>query len=376
MNTLIEKMAELSPEFGSKLTFTPKLVKMAADQLGVPPDWKILKRAEKLERGVYRLSDSSGVQPTPKKVGKRPPAPALANSVAVKPSNELHVRPDFCYIPPVDPHYIPFGPYKDVESIIKSRQFFPVYITGHSGNGKSSQVIQACAKNGIPLIRIPINSQTDEERLIGSKTLQDGNVSVIDGPVLIAMRTGATLLLEELDAASPSNIMCLQTILEGKPYYFSLTNEYIDPAPGFNIIATGNTKGRGSDDGRYNGTNVLNDAFLERFPITIEQEYPTEVVEKKIVLSWMGKYGCEDVQFATELVTWAQAIRKTFDAGGVDDLISTRRLEHAVRTYSIFRNKQKTIEMVTARFNSINSESFRLLFSKIAVASPVEATPA
>lgn len=276
-------------------------------------------------------------------------------------------------IPKVDPNYVPFGNHKDIDTIIKSKQFYPAYISGPTGNGKSTTVEQACAKNKRPLIRVNLNMMTDEDQLIGSKTLVDGNVQVIEGPVIIAMRNGIPLLLDEIDAGSANTLLCLQPILEGKPYYFKMTNELIYPAPGFTVFATANTKGKGSDDGRYIGTNVLNEAFLERFAITFNQDYPSAAVERKIVMNLMKSLSCEDEEFAGTLVKWADAIRRTFADGGVDETITTRRLVHIVRAFSIFKDKKKAVELCINRFDDITRNAFNNLFEKV---STPEATPA
>ena len=269
------------------------------------------------------------------------------------------------YIPDRDATFIPFGEFKDINTIIASGAFFPVFITGPTGNGKSTMVEQACARNRRTYIRLQINGQTDEDQLIGTKTLREGNIEIVEGPVLIAMRTGSVLLLDELDAADPNNIMCLQSILEGRPYYFKLKNEMIYPQPGFNIVATGNTKGRGSDDGKYIGTKVLNEAFLERFPVTMCQEYPSIQVELRIVKNWMEKYDCLDEKFANTLVKWSDAIRKTFEDGAIDDLITTRRLIQIVHSYSIFKDKKLAITLACNRFDSITKSTFVEVFEKI-----------
>ena len=268
-------------------------------------------------------------------------------------------------IPKVDSNYVPFGNHKDIDTIIKSRQFYPAYISGPTGNGKSTTVEQACAKNKRPLIRVNLNMMTDEDQLIGSKTLVDGNVQVVEGPVIIAMRNGIPLLLDEIDAGSANTLLCLQPILEGKPYYFKLKNELIYPAPGFTVFATANTKGKGSDDGRYIGTNVLNEAFLERFAITFNQDYPSATVERKIVLNLMKSLSCEDEQFADTLTKWADAIRRTFADGGVDETITTRRLVHIVRAYSIFKDRKKAVELCINRFDDITRNAFANLFEKV-----------
>lgn len=275
-------------------------------------------------------------------------------------------KKEISLVPSVDNNYVAFGNHKDVEQIIKSGIFYPTYITGPTGNGKSTMVEQICAKHKKNLIRVNLNMMSDEDQLIGSKTLTNGNVEIVEGPVLIAMRTGSTLLLDEIDAGSANTLLCLQPILEGKPYYFKLKNETIIPAPGFNIFATANTKGKGSDDGRYIGTNVLNEAFLERFAVTFEQEYPSASVELKIIKNLMETYQCVDEEFAETLVKWAEAIRKTFDDGGVDETITTRRMTHIIRAFSIFKNKTKAIELCCNRFDAATKSAFESLYDKCA----------
>jgi MoxR-like ATPase len=273
-------------------------------------------------------------------------------------------------IPVKDPNFVPFGNYSDLENIIKSGIFYPAYISGPTGNGKSTMVEQICAKHKKPLIRVNLNMMTDEEQLIGSKTLVEGNVQIVEGPVLIAMRQGTTLLLDEIDAGSANTLLCLQPILEGKPYYFKLKNEMIIPASGFNIIATANTKGKGSDDGRYIGTNVLNEAFLERFAVTFEQEYPAAKVEVKIVKNLMDTYGCADEEFAETLVKWADAIRRTFADGGVDETITTRRMIHIVRAFAIFKDRLKAVQLCCNRFDAATKSAFIDLYDKVANPQP------
>jgi len=287
-------------------------------------------------------------------------------------------------IPSKDPNFVPFGNYTDLEVIIKAKLFYPAYISGPTGNGKSTMIEQICAKHKRPLIRVNLNMMTDEEQLIGTKTLEEGNVQIVEGPVLIAMRTGCTLLLDEIDAGSANTLLCLQPILEGKPYYFKLKNEMIVPAPGFNVFATANTKGKGSDDGRYIGTNVLNEAFLERFAVTFEQDYPNAKVEVKIIKNLMDSYQCPDDEFAETLVKWAEAIRRTFQDGGVDETITTRRMIHIVRAFAIFKKREKAVELCCNRFDSATKAAFIDLYDKVAtpapepvaVAEPIPATPA
>ena len=273
-------------------------------------------------------------------------------------------------IPQKDPNFVPFGNYTDLDSIIKAGIFYPAYVSGPTGNGKSTMIEQIFAKHKRPLIRVNLNMMTDEEQLIGSKTLTDGNVEIIEGPVLIAMRTGCGLLLDEIDAGAANTLLCLQPILEGKPYYFKLKNEVIIPKEGFNIFATANTKGKGSDDGRYIGTNVLNEAFLERFAVTFEQDYPNAKIENKIIQNLMQTYNCLNVEFADNLVKWAEAIRRTFEDGGVDETITTRRMIHIVRAFAIFKEEKKAVELCCNRFDIATKTAFLDLFEKVCNPAP------
>lgn len=268
-------------------------------------------------------------------------------------------------IPIRDSNYVPFGNFKDLETIITSRQFYPTFITGPTGNGKSTSIEQICAKHKISLIRVNLNSLTDEDQLIGTKTLVDGNIQIVEGPVVIAMRLGIPLLLDEIDAGGANTLLCLQPILEGKPFYFKLKNEIIVPKFGFNIFSTANTKGKGSEDGRYIGTNVLNEAFLERFAVTFQQEYPSQSIELKIVKNLMDFYKCKNEKFAQTLVKWADVIRKTNESGGVDETITTRRLVHIVRAYSVFKDINKSIQLCTNRFDEATRLAFIDLFDKV-----------
>ena len=262
-------------------------------------------------------------------------------------------------VPQKDAGFVPFGNFTDLKKIISSKIFYPVFITGMSGNGKTFSVEQACATLNRELIRVNITIETDEDDLIGGFRLVDGNTVWHNGPVVEALERGAVLLLDEVDLAS-NKILCLQSILEGKGVYLKKTGKYITPAPGFTVVATANTKGKGSDDGRFIGTNVLNEAFLERFALTFEQEYPTPSVEAKI-LSKM----CDDDEFVTRLVDWADIIRKTFYDGGIDEIISTRRLVHIVNAYKIFGKRMKAIQSCVNRFDDETKESFLSLYEKI-----------
>ena len=268
-------------------------------------------------------------------------------------------------VPEKDPVFVPWGYFRDIKKIVTSKQFYPIFVTGLSGNGKTMNVTQACALAKRECIRVNITIETDEDDLLGGYRLQDGQTVWQNGPVIEAMERGALLLLDEIDLAS-NKIMCLQPILEGNGVFLKKINRFVKPAKGFNVIATANTKGQGSEDGKFIGTNILNEAFLERFPITIEQAYPTNKIENKILLNVMAEKGMTvTAEFATSLVTWADIIRKTFYEGGVDELISTRRLVHIVEAFSIFKNKMKAIEMCTNRFDLDTKTSFLDLYTKI-----------
>ena len=267
-------------------------------------------------------------------------------------------------VPLKDDTYVPFGNFADVKKIIKSGLFYPTFITGLSGNGKTFSVEQACAQLGRELIRVNITIETDEDDLIGGFRLVDGATVWHNGPVVEALERGAVLLLDEVDLAS-NKILCLQSILEGKGVFLKKTGRYVQPTAGFNVIATANTKGKGSDDGRFIGTNVLNEAFLERFALTFEQEYPTPAVETKILEKLSEQLGCQDEEFCGKLATWAEVIRKTFNDGGIDEVISTRRLTHIVRAFSIFGKRMKAIEVCVNRFDDETKTSFIELYDKI-----------
>jgi hypothetical protein len=268
-------------------------------------------------------------------------------------------------IPVRDELYVPFGFYKDMKSIISSKIFYPVFVTGLSGNGKTTMVEQVCADLGRECVRVNVSVETDEDDLIGGNTLVDGNIVYREGPVLLAMKRGAVLLIDECDRGS-NKLMCLQAILEGKPYFNKKTGEVVHPADGFNIIATANTKGRGTDDGRFIAAQILDEAFLERFAITVEQEFPGTKVEHQIILNKMNELKAVDIEFADLLVTWADIIRKTFTEGGIDEIISTRRLLHIVKAFSMFRrNRVKAIELCINRFDEETKSAFMDLYNKV-----------
>jgi hypothetical protein len=298
-------------------------------------------------------------------------------SPAVNPVGEVKtiVREFESLVPLKDPLYVPFGNYKDIKSVIKAKIFYPLFITGLSGNGKTESVNQACAAEGRDLIRVNITIETDQDDLLGGFRLVEGETAWHDGPVVEAMKRGAILLLDELDLAS-NKILCLQSVLEGKGVYLKKINQWVKPKPGFNVIATANTKGRGSDSGRFIGSNFLNDAFLERFAITFEQDYPGISIEKKILERNLDavNYDKDATKLIVDLTNWADVIRKTYNDGGVEDLISTRRLINIVKAFVIWGDIMKAIELCTNRFDEDTSKVFRDLYQKIS-GDVVEAQP-
>ena len=321
------------------------------------PSW-LKSDKYKVDRGVYTLnvdsveSDTTTVDTTDTKISNDTKAAYIVSSLTDN------------VVPAKDTDFVNFGNYADIKNIVKSKKFYPVFITGLSGNGKTLAVTQACAETKREMIRCNITIETDEDDLLGGYRLKDGQTVWQNGPVIEAMERGAVLLLDEIDLAS-NKIMCLQPILEGSGVYVKKINKFVKPKLGFNVIATANTKGQGSDDGKFIGTNVLNEAFLERFPVTFEQQYPSAKVEEKIVAQKLVSAGKKDEKFAHNLVTWADVIRKTYNDGGVDEIISTRRLVHIAEAYGIFRNKMKAIAVCTNRFDDDTKSSFVDLYTKV-----------
>ena len=322
----------------------------------------------KIGRGVYTLPvDGNDVSPVVKEVKQKSKVETAESVDTVNKAAMIISSLTGNIVPTKDDVFVPWGHFKDIKSIVSSKQFYPIFITGLSGNGKTMNVQQACAQTKRECIRVNITIETDEDDLLGGYRLQDGQTVWQNGPVIEAMERGALLLLDEIDLAS-NKIMCLQPILEGNGVFLKKINKFVKPANGFNVIATANTKGQGSDDGKFIGTNVLNEAFLERFPITVEQSYPTNKIENKILSNVMSDKGMTkkvDEKFATDLVNWADIIRKTFYEGGVDEIISTRRLVHIVEAFSIFKDKMKAIQMCTNRFDLDTKTSFLDLYTKI-----------
>ena len=339
--------------------------------------WPSWVQKLKESRGVYYLPDLKGVyggvdlttrMNSDLRLNAEDSAKVFqvaADSVAQMAPSAIGVtEPQESYVPEKFEGYVPWGNFNTVKEVVKSGIFYPMFITGLSGNGKTLMVSEVCSRLKREYVRANITVETDEDDLIGGFRLLNGETVWHDGPVVTAMKRGALLLLDEIDLAS-NKIMCLQPILEGSSIYLKKIGKWVHPAPGFNVIATANTKGQGSDDGRFIGTNVMNESFLERFPVTIEQSYPTNKIEEKILVNELAKHDKVEGEFVGNLVKWADVIRKTFYEGGVDEIISTRRLVHIVNAFSIFDDKLKAISMCISRFDTETKESFLDLYSKV-----------
>jgi len=328
------------------------------------PQWLVKLGTE--TRGEYHLPNEAGhydkndlVEAVNSVIG------TVSNTVVAMAPKAIEVLEEQdSYVPEKFDGYVPWGNFNMVKQVIKSGIFYPIFITGMSGNGKTLMVKETCARLKKEFVRANITIETDEDDLLGGFRLMNGETVWHDGPVVMAMKRGAILLLDEIDLAS-NKIMALQPILEGSSIYLKKIGKWVHPTPGFNVIATANTKGQGSDDGRFIGTNVMNESFLERFPVTIEQTYPTNKVEEKILTNELGKNDKIDQPFSQNLVKWADVIRKTFMDGGVDEIISTRRLVHIIGAYCIFDNKMKAIEMCVSRFDTETKDSFLDLYTKV-----------
>ena len=277
-------------------------------------------------------------------------------------------------VPDKSSSFVKFGNFNDIKRIISSEVFYPVFITGLSGNGKTMSVEQACAQLSREMIRVNITIETDEDDLIGGFRLVNGETVWHNGPVIEALERGAILLLDEIDLAS-NKILCLQSILEGKGVFLKKIGRFVKPSSGFNVIATANTKGKGSDDGRFIGTNILNEAFIERFAVTFEQSYPSPTIEQKILESVATELGITDLTFCKRLVDWGDVIRRTFYEGGIDEVISTRRLVHIIRAFCIFKNKEKAIQVCINRFDDATKQAFLELYDKVDADFNIESTP-
>ena len=359
-----EKFISLALATGKK-TFSRQEVKDICKEnaLGFP-QWFLKDPEYRQARGVYKLPTANvstvdlSAQVLPMK--KTETAPVAQNRIA-NVSTDLETGN---LIPEVYKNYVPFGNYEDLLAIVNSKQFFPIFITGQSGNGKTMSVEQACAKAKRKFVCISMTPETDEGDLLGNFVLINGQMEWRDGPVTTAARQGAVLCIDEIDYGA-QNLSCLQRVLEGKPFMLKKKGEVVYPAEGFTIVATANTKGKGSEDGRYMFTNVLNEAFLERFLNTYEQEYPPVAVERKIIKKELTSAGRTDDEFAEKLVTWADVIRKTFSEGGVDEIISTRRLVHICKTYGVHGDRMKAVSLCLNRFDTDTKMSFLDLYTKL-----------
>ena len=367
---------DLIEEYGD--TVTSKQILDFAEAKGLPVPYFLLRdERKKVGRGKYRLCSRASLlkrgtishsiadaldKQDAQEVAPQNAMPQTAQVINLASRRAMNVTESF--VPDKLDTYVPFGFYKDLKNILNSKAFYPIYITGLSGNGKTLMVEQICAALGRELIRVNITKLTDETDLIGSYELIDGNTVRREGPVITAMRRGAVLLLDETDYGTET-LLCLNSILEGKPYFDKKTGEVIHAAPGFTVIATANTKGKGDAEGRFIGANVLNEAFLERFAVTVEQEYPDSKTERTILSKNFDKFGVSDDQFVDRLVTWADVIRKSFTEGAVDELISTRRLVHIAKAFAIFKDRMKAIELCLNRFDSETKVAFLDLYTKV-----------
>ena len=338
---------ELREEFGNEIDASHVRKFASARDVAYPTVARKLKSYQ-VKRGSWNLTVEEGRE--------------ILEKAIASPTVLPNVEQDL--VPAIDETYVKFGNFTDLSKIIKSKIFYPAFITGLSGNGKTFSVEQACALAKRELIRVNITIETDEDDLIGGFRLVDGATVWHDGPVIQALNRGAILLLDEIDLAS-NKILCLQSILEGNGVFLKKIGKFVRPANGFNVIATANTKGKGSDDGRFIGTNVLNEAFLERFPVTFEQDYPSPKIEQRILGGVAANLGVTDINFMKRLVDWGDIIRKTFYDGGIEEIISTRRLVHIVRAYSIFNDKMKAIQVCVNRFDDETKQAFLELYDKV-----------
>jgi len=357
-----------------KPTITTDEIKSICGDIDIAhPYWFTNDDENRVKRGVYKVPNSSMIT-QPQTISLQAQVIPMAKSIEKSEHKIQNIQTDLDttdLIPKQYKNYVPFGNFDDVYSIVQSMRFFPVFVSGHSGNGKTMSIEQACAKAKRKFVCISMTPETDESDLLGNYVLIDGNMEWRDGPVTTAARQGAVLCIDEIDYGA-QNLSSLQRVLEGKPFMLKKKGELIAPAPGFTVFATANTKGKGSDDGRYMFTNVLNEAFLERFRTTMEQEFPPVRTERKIIEKELTTVGRADDEFAEKLVTWADVIRKTFMDGGCDEVISTRRLVHIVETFGIFGDKMKAISLCLNRFDDDTKASFLDLYTKVDAGASAE----
>ena len=352
-------LKELATRYPDQTDFRKNLIVEVGESFGYSgKDWDpLMTKDNRVKIGTYSLAGL--IEPLREVVSN-----TVVNSIPKMAAQMQSIVNEEKTFAKTDPTFIPWGAFTDIVKIVKSDMFYPTYISGLSGNGKTFMVEQARAKVGKEFIRVQINPETDEDDLLGGFRLIDGETVFAKGPVLKAMENGAILLLDEIDRAT-NKIMCLQGILEGKPVLVKKTGEIVEPKQGFNVIATANTKGQGSEDGRFTAASIIDEAFLERFTISVDQQFPSLATEKKIVLKHMEKFNCVDIDFADKLVTWADIIRKTFYDDGVDEVVSTRRLCHIVQTFSIFEKRDKAIDLCISRFDEDTKEAFLDLYTKV-----------
>ena len=361
----VEFLSVLTSKYPNETSFTKEMI----DDTGYFPYWLKSTRYNFKQGSIFNLQpllavDNTKTQPKPVPVPIAP-APAVSNMPVAAQTQAVNLIDDNIKIVPEKmSNYVPFGHFKDVKGIIKSKIFFPVFVTGLSGNGKTLMIEQVCAQLKRELYRVNITIETDEDDLMGGHTLQNGNIIFREGPVIKAMRKGAVLLLDEVDLGS-NKLMCLQSVLEGKGYLIKKTGEWVKPAPGFTVLATANTKGQGSEDGKFIGTQIMNEAMLERFAITMQQEYPPVTTERSILKKEMALTGPVDEEFCTKLVDWADIIRKTYYEGAIDDVITTRRLVHIVNAFRMFGDKLKSITMCISRFDEETRNAVLDLYTKV-----------
>jgi hypothetical protein len=357
-----------------KPTITTDEIKSICGDIDIAhPYWFTNDDENRVKRGVYKVPNSSMIS-QPQTISLQAQVIPMTKSVEKSEHKIQNIQTDLDttdLIPKSYKNYVPFGNFDDVYSIVQSMRFFPVFVSGHSGNGKTMSIEQACAKAKRKFVCISMTPETDESDLLGNYVLIDGNMEWRDGPVTTAARQGAVLCIDEIDYGA-QNLSSLQRVREGKPFMLKKKGELISPAPGFTVFATANTKGKGSDDGRYMFTNVLNEAFLERFRTTMEQEFPPVRTERKIIEKELTTVGRADNEFAEKLVTWADVIRKTFMDGGCDEVISTRRLVHIVETFGIFGDKMKAISLCLNRFDDDTKASFLDLYTKVDAGASAE----
>lgn len=352
-------LEEISTKFPGQTHFRRAIIEDVAKSMGFTAKdfYPLLQPTNRVKIGTY---DLESFLPEP----KAPEAAPVMDQVPATAAQMQSIVSDERSFAKVDPTFVAWGSFKDITKIIKSEMFYPTFVSGLSGNGKTFMIEQACAKLGKEFIRVQINPETDEDDLLGGFRLINGETVFAKGPVLKAMENGAILLLDEIDRAT-NKIMCLQGILEGKPVLVKKTGETISPKKGFNVFATANTKGKGSEDGRFTAASILDEAFLERFTISVDQQFPSASIEKKILTKHMDKFDTKDDEFVQKLVTWADIIRKTFYDDGVDEVISTRRLCHIAQTFSIFKDKMKSIDLCISRFDEDTKVAFLDLYTKV-----------